>query len=96
MADGDVAANLQGSGIVGDMQRGIILHIGSLADSDRANISTHNGIEPHARIGSDPHITYDTSPVCQKYSFMNLGMNSPVRQNTFHSYWVTPYKQDIC
>ena len=40
-----------------DMDDGIILHIGALADDDGLEVPPHHGTEPDARIITDSHIS---------------------------------------
>jgi hypothetical protein len=78
MADCYAIPNCKRPGIVGHMQRDIILNVRSFTDPNRAYIAPDNRIKPHTGFRPDLHITYDTRPIGKKYCFMNLRMDSTI------------------
>jgi len=50
MTDGDIGADVGGSGVVGDVDAGAVLHVGAVADGDGGDVATHDGIEPHGTL----------------------------------------------
>jgi hypothetical protein len=75
---GDAAADVQRACIMRHMKGDIVLHVCFFSDTNRADISADNGIEPDARISTDMDISDDKSPFSQKYRFMQPGPDSPV------------------
>ena len=66
MADGDLIADDQGMGVVGDMEYAEVLHIRSVADPDRVHVPANDGMEPHAAVLAQHHIADDNAGLFDK------------------------------
>ena len=58
VANGDIAADMGGAGVVRHMDTGAVLHVGAVANGDGGHIATHHSVEPHRTLVTQRHIAH--------------------------------------
>ena len=79
VSDGDVAADLGGTGIVGDMDAGAVLHVGAVAYGDGGHIASHHCIEPDRALVAQRHIAHQGGVLAKIAILAPAGRKSFVR-----------------
>ena len=59
VSDGNIRADMRRSRLVGNMDAGAILHVGTVANSNRSYIATYHSIEPDGALVAHLHVTYN-------------------------------------
>jgi hypothetical protein len=66
VADGDLIADDQRMGVVGDMEHAEILHVGSISNPNMVHVPANDGMEPHAAVLAQYHIADDNAGLFDK------------------------------
>ena len=77
MADGDMAADMCGTGVVGDVDTGAVLYVGAVADGDGSHIATHDGSEPDGALVAHGDVANDGCVLAE------IAVAPPLRGETF-------------
>ena len=76
MADGDVAADVGGAGLVGDVDAGAVLHVGAVADGDGCDVAAHDGVEPDGAVVAHRDVADDGCVLAEVAVFAPFGRKS--------------------
>ena len=66
MADGDPVANDAGE-FVGEMEDGVVLNVGMMANFDAIDVAAQDGVEPDARMHPERHIAQHHRAIGDEY-----------------------------
>lgn len=72
VADGDVAADHQRVGVMGDMEHGQVLDVGAAPDPDVVDVPADHRVAPDAGVGADHNIADDDGGFIQEHGRIDL------------------------
>ena len=84
VADGHVAADMGGTRVVGHMDAGAVLHVGTVADGDGGHVAAHDGVEPHRALVAHGHVAHDSGILAKIAVSPPLGSETAVTLNQSH------------
>jgi hypothetical protein len=79
MPNGNIVPNMQRTGVMSNMQRGIVLNIGAFSNANETHIAAYDRIKPNAAITTDNDIANDDDAFAKKNTIVNHGKVPIVR-----------------
>ena len=78
VSNSNIRADMRRSRLVGNMDAGAILHIGTVANSNRSHIATYHGIEPDGALVAHLHVTYNRCILTEVAVLAPLGCQTAI------------------